>query len=120
MNHAIHTTMFFFPTLCVSLVVTVIIKRHLQNGKRLLSWIVYDETTRIHRLNAYSSGHKGRAVGFFPVTSQKARQRKLKEAEKEEMERRIKEREMRSYDGVFNEEKMHSNYDDGNDSDDFM
>ncbi|OZC10898.1 hypothetical protein X798_02042 [Onchocerca flexuosa] len=50
----------------------------------------------------------------------KEKQRELKEAEKAEMERREIEREMRSYDNVFNEEKMHSNYDGGNDSDDFM
>lgn len=51
---------------------------------------------------------------------QKQEQRGLKEAEKAEMERREKERQMRSYDGVFSEEKMHSNHSDGNDSDDFM
>lgn len=51
---------------------------------------------------------------------QKQKQRELREAEKAELERREREREMRSYDRVFNEEKMHSNYDGGNDSDDFM
>ncbi|VDN04563.1 unnamed protein product [Thelazia callipaeda] len=52
--------------------------------------------------------------------AEKLRQREKKEAEKAEMERREKERQMRSYDGVFSEEKMSSNYDGGNDSDDFM
>uniref|UniRef100_A0A1I7VWF7 Coiled-coil domain-containing protein 25 n=2 Tax=Loa loa TaxID=7209 RepID=A0A1I7VWF7_LOALO len=50
----------------------------------------------------------------------KQKQRELKEVEKAEMERREKERQMRSYDSVFIEEKMHSNHDGGNDSDDFM
>ncbi|VDK70985.1 unnamed protein product [Litomosoides sigmodontis] len=40
----------------------------------------------------------------------KQEQRELKEAEKAEMERREKERQVRSYDGVFSEEKMHSNH----------
>lgn len=46
--------------------------------------------------------------------------RQQKEKEKEEAKRRAEEAELRSYTSLMTTEKMSTNYDDGNDSDDFM
>lgn len=46
--------------------------------------------------------------------------REQKEKSKEEERRRQEEAELRSYSSLQQNEKMQSNYDDGNDSDDFM
>lgn len=46
--------------------------------------------------------------------------REVREKEKEEQKRRQEEAELRSYNSLMKSENMKSNYDDGNDSDDFM
>ncbi|XP_050084095.1 coiled-coil domain-containing protein 25 [Anopheles aquasalis] len=46
--------------------------------------------------------------------------RDVREKEKEEQKRRQEEAELRSYNSLMKSENMKSNYDDGNDSDDFM
>ncbi|KHN84661.1 Coiled-coil domain-containing protein 25 [Toxocara canis] len=48
------------------------------------------------------------------------KQREEKEREQAELEEKERQRRIRSYEGVFTEDRMHSNYDGGNDSDDFM
>uniref|UniRef100_A0A914R851 Coiled-coil domain-containing protein 25 n=1 Tax=Parascaris equorum TaxID=6256 RepID=A0A914R851_PAREQ len=50
----------------------------------------------------------------------KEKQREEKAREQLELEEKERQRQIRSYDGVFTEDKMHSNYDGGNGSDDFM
>lgn len=46
--------------------------------------------------------------------------RQLKEKEKDNERKRKEEAELRSYSSLMSSENMTSNYDDGNDSDDFM
>lgn len=51
---------------------------------------------------------------------QKSKMRSLKEQEKAELKRKQEEAEARSYNSLMKPENMSTNYDDGNDSDDFM
>lgn len=60
-------------------------------------------------------------IGFRSTYGfQKQKQREEKAREQLELEEKERQRQIRSYDGVFTEDKMRSNYDGGNDSDDFM
>lgn len=46
--------------------------------------------------------------------------RDQKEKQKEDERKRMEDSELRSYSSLMSQDKMQSNYDDGNDSDDFM
>lgn len=50
----------------------------------------------------------------------KAEIREQKEKEKQDIKRKKEEQELKSYSSLMKEDHMKSNYDDGNDSDDFM